>query len=294
MRKEYFEKLSNESSKQTFLTVANKIEDYERKINKDFLLFNDDDFITFFHKYYSNKTAATLCNTISMMRKIYSFYEKDINHINIKVLRKNNLNIKEQSYFSPSEIKEVVDSLQNAQDKALVVLIYMGFYDQNFNTIRNIRKDQVFLDTLVFDEGIEINLSAYIEEILNDAVLEEYNYKPDGDTYDLNETEFLFRGRVSKRKDPLSSVTLKKRLKAISEFLDLHNFTAVKIKNSRTLYDLVKVEMKRKEELKRHEIRNFCVMNDVKGSIELLERKLKEMRGKIQNDILNKKDSFLG
>lgn len=295
MEREFLQNLSNERSRSTFLSIAHKIEQHEKTLQKGFLDFDESDIIKLFTNHYNQRTSATVCNAISMLRKIYNFYNKDVSKITIKTLRENSLQIKEQGYFSPSEIKEIIDSLDNAQDKALVLLIYMGFYDKNFETIRHIRKEQLFLDTLVFDEeGIEINLNSYAEEILEDASLEEYNYKPNGDTYDLNDTAYIFRGRVSKNKEALSSVTLKKRLKLVADILGIDSFTAIKIKHSRTLYDLVKLELKNGRSLKRHEIRNFCVLNDVSASIELLERKLREMREKITKDIYFEKDYFIG
>lgn len=292
----FYKLLSNTNSKNTFATLMNKIKDYERKIQKNYKNFNENDYLNFFLENYSNLTSATICNAITMLRKACRYENIDLDFLNIKFLRNNGMQMKEQNYFSPSEIKEIVDSLLNAQDKALVMLTYIGFYNEDFYTLRNLKRSQIQFDKVVFDNGVEIEVSSYLEEILLDAKLEEFNYKYTGDldTYDLNDSPYLFRGRTSKNKDKLSSVTLKKRFKMISDYLGIENFTAVKVKHSGTLYNLVKYEMKRKTFLKRHEIRDYCVINDIKAGIETLEKALKDIREKIEDDILNEKDNFIG
>lgn len=292
----FYKLLSNSNSKNTFATLMNKMENYERKINKTYKNFDKNDYLNFFLEYYSNLTSATICNAITMLRKACKYENIDLDFLNIKFLRNNGLKMKKQNYYSPSEIKEIVDSLLNAQDKALVMLTYIGFYDEDFKTLKNLRRSQIQFDKIIFDDGTEFEVSSYLEDILLDATLEEFNYKYNGelDTYDLNDSPYLFRGRASKNKEVLSSVTLKKRFKMINDYLGLENFTAIKVKHSGTLYELVKYEMKRKENLKRHDIRNFCVINGVKAGIETLETALKEMREKIQNDILSEKDNFIG
>lgn len=292
---EFYEFLSNENSRNTFSTLMNKMNEYERMVNKKFSELTEEEIAEFFLKYYSDKTSATICNTLTMLKRVYSYHNLNLDYLSIKFLKSHGLKIKEQSFFSPSEIKEIVDSLLNAQDKALVMLTYIGFYDEDFKTIRNLKKSQIQFDKIVFEDK-EIKVSSYLEEILLDALLEEFNYKYTGnlDTYDLNDTAFLFRGRNSKNKDILSSATLKKRFKMISDYFGIENFTAINVKSSGTLYKLVKEENKIGRDLKRHEIRNYCVLNNIKAGIEQLEKRLKDTRGKIKNDIFNEKDTFIG
>lgn len=184
---EFFKYLSNTNSQQTFLTLKSKIENYEREIQKKYLDFSEKDIINFFKKHYNNKKPATVCNAITMIRKLFNFYNKNLDFLKIQFLKDNGLNVSVQEYFSPSELKELTDSLQNAQDQALVMLIYNGLYDNDFQTIRNLKKDFIYEI-----QDSKFKISPYLEGILFDASLEEFNYNLEGKTYDLNDTDYLF------------------------------------------------------------------------------------------------------
>lgn len=174
-------------------------------------------------------------------------------NINVNNINSNDNNVVDKTrknrYFTPTEIKEIIDEIPNAQDKALVLLTYLGLYNKDFELMRNIKNDDFELDYLVVEGRGNLALSNYSSKIIMDASLEEYNTSlNDGGITEnkLRETEFLFRARATNRssEDRVSPIYLKKRFIQISKYLGIPELTPMAVKKSRLLYDGIKLELK--------------------------------------------------
>ena len=107
---------------------------------------------------------------------------------------------------------------------------------------------------------------------------------------------YLIRGVAStKSNNPMTSATaLKKKFTLFSKFLDVQGFTPVNIKNSKTLYDLIALELKFNDgfDINQRALRDFMEENNKKGSIEHLNMHKKSMKDKFLFDIIEHNNTF--
>lgn len=304
--KEYLESIVNDNSRKALAIVCDKLKEYECSIEKDFRDFTEEEIDDFIKTKYNKCSETTLANVISHLKNLYSYYEAEeiTKHLNLNYVR-SITQYKKHNYYSPEEIKTYVERLYNDQDKALVMLVYLGLYDENFETIRNLRESQIKEGYIQLNNGTKLEITPYIENILRGAMAETFSYKYiDFQGKDIHfvftlkeNTGYLFRAKKIKtsKEDKISLVSLKKKFQTFAKFLDDKNFTPITIKNSKTIYDLVKLEVKDNFglDVNQMELKRICKEENKKTCIEQLNVNKKEMKHRILEDIFNSRDLFI-
>lgn len=301
----YINSISNENTKKAFITIAQKIEEYAKRKNKDFLNFNKDDIDDLIKTQYKNASETTLANLISQLKNFYKFYGKSniVNHLNLNYV-KNITPYRKHEFFTPEQIYNFIERLHNFQDKALVALTYIGLYDENFETIRHLKESQIhkgYIDV----KGKKIEISPYIYNILMKAMMETVAYKyieqfPKDEKAKAilkENTGYLLRAKKIKNstQNVISLISIKKKFVAYAKFLGEENFTPTTVKNSKTLYDLVKLELELNSgfDINQIELKRICKEENKKACVEQLNVSKKEIKNKIIKDILLNKDVFI-
>lgn len=303
----YLETIQNENTKKAFMVVMMKLREYEQKIGKLYTEFTKDDIDNFIKTKYRKTSETTLANTISHLKNLYKFIDKEeiVEHLSLNYIREITL-YKKHEFYSPDEIKSLVEQLHNAQDKALVMLVYLGLYDENFDTIRHLKESQIKDGYIELDKNKKIVITDYIQNILYEAMNETFSYKYiERYPKDINaivqlkeNTGYLFRAKKIKnaKKDVISVISLKKKFGTFAKYLREENFSPITIKNSKIIYDLVKMELESNNgfDINQIELKRICKEENKKNCIEQLNVNKKEIKNKIIREIFNNKDLFVG
>ena len=275
--------IENQNTKMAILTTFDKLTEYTNKKQKNINVLNKEDIKDFLKTYYNDKSKTTIANTISNLKFLFNSIDKKSTMAGINLLTADKfLSIKKASYWTPSEIYEIVEQLENYQDRALILLCYLSLYDVHYTTIQNLKESDVHEDYINV-KGKKVNITKYVYDILKRAMEETENMSYTTDrVYNLKEhTGYLLRNKKSNKieQDKMSVTCLKRKLQHIGSYLGIADFTAVNIKNSRTIYDVVKLEYQYNCSLELNTllIKDYAKSNNIKGCVELLnvEKKTK-------------------
>lgn len=291
--------IENDNTRMAILTTYDKLNTYCKKINKNAENFKQEDVLNFLKAYYSNKSKTTIANVISNLKYLFGFIGKKnvMDNINLYTMY-NNISIKKNVYFTPEQIYEIVEEVPNFQDKALILLCYLGLYDTHYKTIQDLKEKDITETKIILKEK-EIHLSAYVSEIFRRAKNEVENISyTTGKVFPLKDRNGYFMRNKKSHKvelDKMSVTCLKRKLQQIGEHFGIEEFTAVNIKNSRTIYDLVKLEYQLNDGLEINQIalKNYMKDNNKKGCLELLNVDKKNIKDKILLDIIQNKDFYI-
>lgn len=306
MLNRYLKSIKNDNTRAAVISLIEKINDYLENIDSEKTIYDMTkiDIDLFLKRILNGKSNTTISSIISRMKDLFrNIGNPDaVAHLSLSYVQ-SIVSVKKDLYLTPSEVKHVIDTLINYQDKALVLLVYMGLYDNDFETIRTLREDQFKGDRLVLDDGREIKLNEYCSSIIRKAIEEDTAEKyifTEGrlsSSYELNTgTGYIFKTKKRKGgKDMLSSPTLKKRFDIYGKVMGYDSFPAISIKNSRVIYDLVRLEYDRNFslEINQLELKDVLKEKNIKGTIELLNMKKKILKDRIINEIINGEDSFI-
>ena len=293
----YIESLNNENTRKALRLIFTKLNDYSVSLNKKMESLNSEEIEQFIVKEYSGKSETTIANAITSVKRLYKAigrvdFLKEMTFLTMK----EKVSSKENKVFTPKEMKEFVDVLLNAQDKALVILTYLGLYDENFNTIRHLKESDI-TETCIYANNKEVPINAYIYNILKEAMEETVNdkYGAFGECIALRPRNgYLIRGQESFKSSSLivSAIMLKKRFKAFADYLEEPDFTPICIKNSKVVYDLAKLEYDVSGGLDINQIVlvNYAKDTDKKGCIERLNILKKNLKQEIFKEIYNKEN----
>lgn len=299
--------IQSKNTQNGVITIIKKMEDFfdsEKRIED----VEMEELIEFISEKYEGKSETTISNTISRIKIIFRYFDLGDKIKDLKLTAiKGQLKTKQGSYFTPSEIYKVIESVENYQEKALVLLVYMGLYDDNFEAIRSIKRDNIIKNKLIVEveneKNREIELNDYEAQVLKRCSVEEENvkytlnsdYKVEG--YALSDTPYLFRTkkRVGGEESKVSIPTMKKRVELIGNVAEVEGFTVMSIKNSRLIYDLVRMEFEENygEEINQVALKDHMKDEHIKGCIEQLNVVKKSMRMKILRDIIKENDWFI-
>lgn len=298
---EYLRKFKSENTKAAAMTLIKKLGRYiNDDLNniKDIKKYEIDMFIK---KEMEGKSETTISNTVSRLKDLCSFYgNESAQHLNLNYV-KEITQAKKSVYLSPYEIYRVIENLINWQDKALLLLAYIGLYDNDFKTIKSLRVDQFKGDRIELDDGRVIELNEYCSNIISNAIKEESAYKYmfitdriEEAVYDLKITPYIIRtgDRTHSESEMVSTSALIKKFKVFGKATDVENLSVTMIKNSEFLYRLVKLEVETNFglDINQVELSNYCKENNLRGSIGKLNLSKKEMKYKIMSEILSGKD----
>lgn len=293
--KQYIGGIKNTNTKLAVNVVYEKLQGFSRQKGKDIDRLTNKDIEEFIIDNYNGKSETTIANTITSIKKLFEQIGKrdELKDITFLTMREK-ISAKPIRIFTPAEMKDFVDSLINYQDKALVLLVYLGLYDKDFETIRHLKECEIFEDCIIA-KNQEFKINKYIYDILAKAKTEMEYKKYDGDSYYIRDRNgYFMRGQIAPRttKDYISSITLKKRFETFKRYLDEDDFNPVTIKNSKLVYDMIKLEYEYNAgfDINQLLLIDYAKDNDKKGCIEKLNIAKKNIKDKILTEIIKKED----
>lgn len=302
----YLATITNENTRKAFMLVVTKLKEYELEIGKNYTDFTNDDIDNFLRVKYRKSSETTLANVISQLKNVYHFTARKeaVGHLSLNYVR-SIMTYKKHEFYSPEEMKSLIDRLHNYQDKALVMLVYLGLYDENFSTIRHLKESQIKDGYIELENGKHIIITNYAKELLKGAMNETIVYKYiDRFPKDINariqlkeDTGYVFRAKKVKnaKEKTISVVSLKKKFSTFAKYLGEKNFSPIVIKNSKIIYDLVKMELESNNglDLNQVELKRICKEENKKSCIEQLNVNKKQIKNKIIEEIFSDKDLFV-
>lgn len=303
MINKYLESIKNDNTRNSVISLVKELENYMSMKDKTIEEMDELDLDLFIKRTMNGKSSTSISAFISRIKGLFfaigkGDLVKDLNLMSVREI----INIKRNTYFTPSEIHDIIEKLINYQDKALVLLVYMGLYDNDFDTIRNIQIKDIKDGYLKIGEK-QIKLNYYCNDILTKAskeiYMEKYVFQENraSSTYELNiNSPYLIRSKNRKGGDlKLSSPTLKKRFEVFAKYLGIDNLSPITIKNSRVIYDIIRKEYDENFglEINQLELKNILKDNNIKGTIEQLNMDKKRLRMKIIDEIISGKTVFI-
>lgn len=303
---EYLDSIKSENSKNAIRTTIKRLVNYLINVEiKDIKDVKDIDIDIFLKRELTGKSETTISSELSRIKHLFKYYDNEdaVKHLNLQYFKKISTP-REDKYLTPNEVHELIKSLLNYQDKALVLMCYIGLYDNEFETIRNLRKDQFKGKKIILDNREEIKLNSYCSRIIENAIkedeMEKYISQENrySKPYKLNvDTPYIFKSKLRKggASEALPVITLKKKFDAFSKFSGIDKLSPIMIKNSRILYDLVKLEYDENLgfDINQLELKNYCQENNMKCQIEKLNMAKKDIKLKIINEIVSGKTHFI-
>lgn len=297
----YLDKFTSENSKKSATSLLRKLSKYIQNDLENIRFIKKREIDMFVKKELNGKSESTISNTISRLKDLCNSYNNDsASHLTLDYV-KSITQAKSFNYFTPFQMYKIIEDLLNYQDKALVLLCYLGCYDNDFTTIRNLREDQFKGDHLLLDNGTRIELNSYCSQVISRAIAEDSAYKYlfldrfEESTYDLRSTGYIIKALDKSNtigNDVVASSTLKNRFQTFAKATGVKDLTAVAIKNSKYLYDLVKLECDTNFgfDINQEILLEYCKDHKMKGSLTKLNMSKKEIKFKIIEEIAKKQD----
>lgn len=296
--KKYLDSIKNISTKKSIMITLTQLEDYSNKINKDFKSFDSNDIDGFIEDTFKNYSLISGIRKASSLKSIYKYLNSnEANHLTKHYL-KTRFNFKDEKLYTPFEIFNIIESLKNAQDKCLVLLLYLGLYDSGFTIIRNLKESDLKGNVLYLDNCRHITLSDYSANIIREAINEKsYLLYDTGDNSiaipkELNpNTNHIIKSiNNSKSSEIVSSIFISKRIETFADYIEDVDFTPVAIKNSKTIYDLIYIEYLQDKTLLYEECLKYFKDNNITGSLTQLRLIKKNYDESITEEIKENKD----
>lgn len=300
----YIEKFKTENTKTAAISLINKMDRYIKGDLEYIKKISPEEIDLFMIAECTGKSETTISNVISRVKDLCVFFgnKEASSHLTLSYV-KEKTHFKETKLLSPAEIQKAIESLVNFQDKVLLLFTYIGLYDNDFETIRHLRKDQFKPNhTLELDNGEVIKFNKYCADIVYGAIKEETNEKNvvsegrETKPYLLNnDTPYIIKTKLRKGgADIVPAATLKKRFTQIAKVAEDNRIIPVNVKNSKFIYDLVKLEYEQNfgMDINQLELKQYCKDNEMKGTIEKLNMSKKEMKTQILEEIVKKQIFF--
>ena len=289
--------IENPNSKTAYDSLFNSLLLYCSRVNKDLDTFTKADIDDFFKKSYPTVTVTTISNRMSQTKKLFksNILNKGsiVSHLSLSYIS-NIVNIKECKIYTPQELLQAIDKLKNPMDKALIILIYHGFYNKDFETIINLRRDDVG-DDYVLKGTEKITLPKYCMDILKSAAEQEIYER-----YDIDEKAPLSYGSPylirclhhSSRRGKVSCIFLRKKMASLAEYLEDEDFSAVAIKNSKHAYQFIRGELGNgfSDRTPILELKDYCIRNGIKMYVERISIAKEKIKDQIICEIRNEFD----
>lgn len=304
--RDFLKDIENDNSRIALASLIDKLNNYMEIKDSNIYNMDREDLDLFIKRELGGKSNTTIASTISRLKKLFKGIDKSeiVEGLNLNYV-KSITEVKRDLYLTPEEVYKMIEELINYQDKALVLLCYMGLYDNNFDTISHLKTKQIDFKNKVIklNNGKEIKLNGYCLDILEKAAkedeVEKYIFQENrrSTSYKLNtESEYFLKSK--KRQggvDVLPPITLKKKIELYGRWVGIEKLTPISLKNSRVIYDIVKLEYETNcgLEINQLELKNILKENNIPGTIEQLNMSKKVLRMKIIKEIIEGKTWFI-
>lgn len=251
----YLNKIKGESARKDVFMICKKLVDFmEEEDIDDISCFSQMIMDMFIKKEYKGKSDTAIALFVIRIKDIFKYFNnyEAVEHLSLSYINFIT-GAYDFKYFSPSSILDLIESLLNYQEKALVLLIYLGLYDDNMSLIRSLKSEDLGNHVLHLKDREDIKLNEFCYNILKEATKEEEVKKYvtcDVSTvpslsYKLDmKSPYLIKARRKKEEEepkPVSVSVIKSKFARFSKYLD-KKITPISIKNSRTLYEFALLE----------------------------------------------------
>lgn len=292
----YLATIENENTRKAMAVLGKYLESYCRAEDKTISTLDSNDIDKFLKLNYSNVSESSLYSRICALKKILTYFhnEEAFQHLNIEYVKENFKPVKDTLY-TPYEIVNKIESLLNAQDRCIVLLCYIGLYDTDFKTIRNLKENDLIGNKLRLPDGNFLTLNSYCLDIVREAIAEvTYTpYSPNNmGQYVEKELNYSTNNIIksihsSRAKETVSAIFIKKRFATFADYLQDTNFTPIAVKNSKIVYDFVRKEYfeNNKAEIAQPLLIEYCKERNIVGCVEQLNSIKKQIRQSIIEEI---------
>lgn len=276
MNKIYFDQLYNLPTKERYLNnfndktklayerILKRASKIERKLNCDLYNFNLEQIKQLL--YLLNSTVqSTVASSVNVVKNYIKWaIEQDLRTDNINPLDavstgdfyKKFVDVSENTFFSESEINQIVKKCVNYQDKAVIQGLFEGMNGRRYSELLNAKVEHIQVNDEIIemelfedsDSGIEsrkIEISNDLYHILKEAALEEEYVKNNGllksytrkATNELTKSEFILRTAVTtrattKQGNVASGPLVIRRVEKMSDIYSLSKLTPTNIRKS--------------------------------------------------------------
>ena len=298
----YLDKFKNDNSRKAAYSIIKKLGRYIEYDGNNIKNLYPAEVDLFVKKECTGKSETTISNIVCRIKDICSFYDNEeaSKHLSLTYV-KGITEAKKNEYLTPYQVYELINKLINYQDKVLVLLIYLGLYDNDFETIKNLKSKQFNVDYLILEDGERIMLNDFCSNIISEAIKETtcekyvFSHGRMANPYTLQSSEYILKSRertTNAENSTVPTITLKKRFESFAKYTGIDGLSPVMLKNSKYIYDLVKLEFDENLGLNINQIElmNYCKENDMRGSIGKLNLSKKEIKDKIIKEIIEGKD----
>ena len=177
----------------------------------------------------------------------------------------------------------------------------MELYDKCFETNKNKKRDNFKGNKLYLDSDRCIKLNDYCLNIIRKAIeeetMEKYTFQDgrNAKPYNINTSSPYILTSKKGKAEMLPSITLKKRFEVFAKHSNIDKLSAVMLKNSRIVYEMIKREYEENFgfNINQLEIKNYFKENNITGQVEVLNMRKKEMKSRIINEIITGKTVFI-
>lgn len=225
-------------------------------LNKDLSAMSEEELASVI-KSLDLKTIYSVKNAISYFKNYISWAIKNgerknminpLSNVDDEFCKKL-INNSDASYWSKEFIiEDVIPNIEDAQDKALIMLIFEGVYGKQLSEIRYLKWSDIDKETKIAtvynNEGTKerkIEISDELIDILRLAESSATYTNVYGKKFDLVDTDYIFRkttrGKSSENEnEPIKQIQLLNRLSKIQEALGIPRFKPNNIYKSGMLY----------------------------------------------------------
>lgn len=265
-------KLYNEETKEMFLEsglispetaksyrrIFTKSSIMEKVLDKDLYSFNKEELEEFFFDLNPKTTDASgvygrIVTTYINWAVVRGFINNNpLETVNTKYFSKF-VDKTRKLYFTDREMMMIEDNCENAQDAVIFALIFSGAYGKDLSELRNLKREDVNFDTgellLTDDDGSTrtIIVDDHVLRIIRQAINQREYYKRNGqmeqvgnmrDFTELVESNYVLRNSKTKTEstDGVNSTAIYRRIKTISETIDIHYLTGKNVLRSGMIF----------------------------------------------------------
>lgn len=257
VKKEYLESGFNAGTKKIFDRAFKISQKIEEELGKDLYEFNRDELKRVFYQYLPTTEYASR-NNVKYVSKYIEWaieegYRKGLNPLDsVDKAWQEQFKVTLKKYWTNTEIDHILNQLANAQDAAIVSLLWNGIRGTKNSEITNLRKKDVISDknqlNITDEDGstrivtVDDRCIALCEKALRETNYEKKNGNASKDikseTAALIDNEFVIRSANTRtiHFDEADSNIVHRRLKTIKNDVGEENFTPTNIVYSGMLF----------------------------------------------------------
>lgn len=249
IKKKYLDSLENEGTKHVVSYIFEASHSTENILEKDLYNFTDKE-IGLVLQNMQLSTINTAIANLSLIRKYIDYCIKNgyrDNNINPLIEKNENWVAKfvdksKKIHWSENELINLIEELPNAQDQALISLIFNGVFGEKLSELINLHyydidwnKNEIFIKERNTKIKVPDKCIDYIKKAYEFNIYYSLNTEGDYIEYPLVRSDYILRpvaSKKSKHSEQTNASVIYARLSRIREYFELEYFTPNAIKQS--------------------------------------------------------------